>query len=171
MNWPFPHFASLVSLLVLLGWGMAASAQSSALIFERTKLRIDTATSDEKEAPVTYDVELRPEDSLRLEYIHTLNALTPTTGVLIALGSPAMVPVPAMKVYTPVDVLFIADDGTVVQIAPNVVMGEVTQAIEAKHPVKALLFLKAGESATRKLAPRRSIVAAKIFTPAPNVQE
>lgn len=170
----------LINLVLLLAMPALAAAQSTGLIFERTKLQIATsaATADPAGSAattqppvVTYDVELRPEDSLRLEYIHTLNTLNEQNGVLIGLEAPAMIPLPPMKVYVPVDVLFIAEDGTLLQIAPNVVMGELAQTIQAKSPIKGLLFIKAGEAARRGFAPHRSLVTAKIFLTPPAVQD
>jgi uncharacterized membrane protein (UPF0127 family) len=154
----------------------AALAQS-AVIFERAKIRIDATLSAkeiEEKAPsrpsIEYSVELRPESALNLENIHTLNVLTPTTGVLIALNTPSLVTLPAMKVYTPVDVLFVAYDGTISQIMPEVVLGQITQTVEAKSPIKALLFLKSGEASALDIRPR-DVVAGNMFTPTAAVQE
>lgn len=168
----FPQIWLVSFAIVLTMWvPLPLFAQNSALIFERTKIQIHTLTREKSESLAHYDVELRPEDSLKLEYIHTLNNLSSETGVLIGLNAPSITPLPAMKVYTPVDVLFIAEDGTVLQIAYAVILGEVVQPIQAKSPIKGLLFLKAGEAAAHGLLPHKSQVAAKVFTPAPNVQE
>ncbi|MES2983576.1 MAG: DUF192 domain-containing protein [Pseudomonadota bacterium] len=152
-----------------------ASAQASSVIFERADVTIESPPSTDKEPKpshptLKYSVESRPEDALRLEYIHTLNGLTADTGVLIVFDAPSMVPLPAMKVYTPVDALFIADDGTVVQILPNVVLGDITQEIKAREPVKAFFFIKAGEAAMRNIHPRDT-VSGKMFAIAPPVQQ
>jgi len=151
-------------------------AQSS-LVFERAKIRVDATLSakDIKEngqarPSINYNVELRPESALNLENIHSLNILTPSAGVVIALSAPSIVSLPAMKVYTPVDVLFVSEDGTIMQIMPQVVLGEITQTLQAKFPIKALLFLKSGEALARGIRPR-DVVAGSMFTPAPAVQE
>ncbi len=166
----------LLISLALLGAPMTASAQT-ALIFERAEIRIDApAPSEADKDPkpqhpmLKYNVELRAEDALRLEYIHALNLLTADTGVLITFASPGAVPLPVMKVYTPVDALFVAENGTVVQILPNVTLGEITQNLTARLPVKAFLFLKAGEAARRGIHPR-DVVTGSMFTPAPPMQE
>ncbi len=167
------RISALLALLLVAG---AATAQTS-LIFERAKIRIDATPSAkeikdnvEPRATLTYSVELRPESALNLENIHTLNILTPTTGVIIAFNAPSIVSLPAMKVYTPVDVLFVAEDGAILQIMPKVVLGEISQTLQAKSPIKALLFLKAGEVEARGIRPH-DVIAGHIFTPAPNVQE
>ncbi len=166
------------TLALMLGLPLvAAHAQTTSLIFERAQIRIDSPPIDEKEKnpkpthpSVRYDIEVRGEDALKLEYIHTLNTLTPATGIMIVFDSPSIAALPAMKVYTPVDVLFVGNDGTLLQISPSVVLGEITQLVQAKAPVKAFLFLKTGEAAARGLHPRDTI-AGSMFTPPLPTQE
>lgn len=162
--------------LALLAYAPTVSAQS-ALLFERAIVRIDSPaleTKEDKGKPthptLEYDIEVRQEDALRLEYIHTLNTLTNETGVMILFETPALASLPAMKVYTPVDALFIADDGSILQIIPNIILGEITQDTSAKQPSKAFLFLKAGEAANRGIQPHDK-VSGKMFTPALPIQE
>lgn len=163
MKWLRRHGSWLASLCLAL-WLMPQLAHAE-MIYERKRVTIYPALSELAESsvnekplpprePVVYDIELRGEDALRLEYIHALNILTPTNGVMIALNAPAMLPLPSMNVFTPVDVLFIADDGTILQIMPNVTLGELTENAEAKSPIKAFLFLKAGQVAARAISPR-----------------
>lgn len=166
-------FVSVLGLLL----PMVALAQVTPLIFERTAIRIESPAPREKDTtpkpthpPITLDVEVRPEDALKLEYIHTLNTLSDTSGVMIAFTAPSMVALPILKVYTPVDALFISDNGTVTQILPNVVLGELNQQIMAHEPVKAFLFLKAGLAATQGIRPR-DVVAGSMFTPTPPLLE
>lgn len=166
---------SFSSLVVLALLPMLASAQVTPVIFERTTIRIDSPPSRGNEAApshpsYTYNIEQRPEDAMRLEYIHTLNSLTLGTGVMIVFTAPSMVALPVMNVYTPVDALFITDNGTIEQILPNVVLGELNQAVMAHMPIKAFLFLKAGEVAARGIRPR-DMVAGSAFTPAPPMME
>ena len=141
-----------------------AQAQVTPLIFERETVHIDSPKSEH--APLNFDVEVRPEDALRLEYIHTLNALTDTTGVMIAFTAPSVIGLPSLKVMTPVDALFITADGTISQILPNVVLADMAQEIVAKAPVKAFLFLKAGTVAAVGIHPQDVVVGRK-FIPAP----
>ncbi len=163
--------------VVALALALPTMAQVSSLIFERADIRIHATTiaSEGKDIgparpPIALSIELRPEESLRLEYIHTLNTLTPESGVMIVLNSPAILTLPAMKVYTAVDALFVAADGTITQIAPNVVLGEMTQDVQARKPVQAILFLQAGAAAARGIRPR-DVIAGKMFTPSPAMQE
>jgi hypothetical protein len=154
-----------------------AFAQVTPIIFERVDIRVDPLQPIPQDGVATimrdstrYNVELRSEDALQLEYIHTLNDLAEDGGVMILMSQPAMVPLPSMQVFTPVDALFVADDGTILQILPNVTLGELKQDIMAREPIKALLFLKAGEVQKRILQPR-DIISGTMFTPAPPVME
>ncbi len=171
------HCISLAAFAWSVALAVPAAAQVSSLIFERADIRIEAPLIKAEEqaagpsrAPVALSIEMRPEESLRLEYIHTLNTLTPDGGVMIVLNSPAVLALPAMKVYTPVDAMFIAADGTITQILPNVVLGDMTQDVRARRPVQALLFLKAGTAAARSIHPR-DVVIGKMFTPTPAMQE
>lgn len=166
-----------LALLMFAAPHFAAVAQNAPLIFNQAEIRIDSPAPNENDpkpkpphAPARYDVEVRGEDALRLEYIHTLNTLSEHTGVMIVFDSPTVTALPAMKVYTPVDVLFIADEGTVLQISPNLVLGEISQLVQARAPVKAFLMLKAGVAAAHGLHPR-DIVAGSMFIPPLPVQE
>jgi hypothetical protein len=165
--WRISGFAILAALPLF------ANAQ---MIFERTQVHIESPPPNEKDknpkpphVSLVYDIELRKEDALKLEYIHTLNNLTEDTGVMIVLDSPAILPVPALRDYTPIDVVFIAEDGTVVQITPNLKLGELAQDVHAKQPVKALLFLKAGQAAERGMHPRDMVIGTMFTQPPPTV--
>lgn len=192
MKFRFRLIVLLASALSLANSSTPARAQSLAgLVYQRGDVTIsspkagedkqpaddndeDTKPSKTKTTsphdPITYSVEIRNEEALRLEYIHTLNALTDKTGVIIFFSEPRDVALPGMKVFTPVDAVFVNNDGTVAQILPKVVLGEMTQDIRAKSPVKAFLFLKSGEAANRNIRPH-DIVTGSMFTPAPPIQE
>lgn len=160
---------------VVLIIASSAVAQVTPLIFERETIKIVSPTPKEgAENPppvhpvLAYDVEIRPEDALRLEYIHTLNNMTDATGVMIAFAAPSVVALPALQVPTAVDALFVLDNGTITQILPNVVLADLTQEVAAPVPVKAFLFLKAGQVAARGIRPH-DIITGKRFTPPPPV--
>ncbi len=160
----------------LLALAVPALAQVP-IIFERTDISINPAPLGGKNGEVVlqrpavkYNIELRSEDALQLEYVHTLNTLTDTTGVMILFNTPTAAPLPAWQVFTPVDAVFIADTGEILQMLPNVTLAEMQQDISAKEPVKAFLFLKAGQIKTSLLRPH-DMVAGNMFTPAPAVMQ
>ena len=178
----FNRAAAVLLLFTMFSAGVA-QAQVTPLIFERESIRIESPseplfsgkTETAKDpilpvapphAPFTYDVEIRPEDALRLEYIHSLNELNDTTGVMIAFGAPSMVSLPVMQTPTPVDAFFIAKDGTILQIYPNVVLANLKQEVMAPVPVKAFLFLRSGSAAARGIRPH-DVVVSKKFVAAP----
>lgn len=166
----------LLAALALLWVALPAHAQG--LIFERENIRIESPAgapaADGKpratHAPLTFDVEVRPEDALRLEYIHTLNALADNSGVVIAFAAPTIVSLPALKVPTPVDTLFVAENGMIIQILPNTVLADLTQEIVAHKPIKAFVFLKAGTVKAQEIKPQ-DIIRGSTFSAAPPVME
>lgn len=179
-----PKALRFVSLCVMLLAATPVLAQVTPVIFERSDIRIDPVTqaapppAKEGETPppalarpaINYNVEVRAEDALKLEYIHTLNTLTESTGVIILFDAPSIVALPRMQVFTPVDALFVAEDGTILQIYPDVTLGNLQQDVYAKDPVKAFVFLKAGEVAARQIMPK-DIIAGGMFYPAPPVMQ
>ncbi len=172
------------ALLALMLFASAAQAQVTPVIFERENIRIESplqkmVMKDPKEAeapaptahaPLVFDVEIRPEDALRLEYIHTLNSLTDTSGVMIAFSAPSVVALPPLQVPTAVDALFVMNDGTVAQIMPNVVLADITQEIVAQKPIKAFLFLKAGAVAAKAIQPG-DVIYGKRFASKPQLMK
>lgn len=145
---------------------LPAAAQVTSVIFERTTVRIepfipaavrDDTTPVEVRQALAFDVEVRSEEAAKLEYIHALNTLTDTTGVMITFLAPRLAALPALRNYTPVDALFVAEDGVILQITPGVTLGELREEVLAKDPIKALLFLKAG-TAARSIRPQDVVV-------------
>lgn len=160
-----------------------ADTANAQVIFQREKLVISPPPitriiSDEtsetppaqkpevERMPQTFMVEVRSEEALNLEYIHTLNGLGDNSGVMIAFSVPSIVSVPTMKVYEAVDVLFIDENGVIVQILPDIVPAEITRDIAANKPVSAFLYIKAGESKKRGIRPR-DIATHSVFSANP----
>ncbi len=161
-----------------------AIAQVSALIFEREDIRISSPAREEgteqadgkkpapnaAHEPLTFNVEIRSEEALRLEYIHTLNSLTETSGVMITFNAPSIVSLPAFRVPTPVDAVFVLSDGTIEQILPNVVLADLTREITSRKPFQAFLFLKAGTVAAQHIKPQ-DVITASVFSAAPPLMQ
>ncbi len=168
-------FASLLGALFVL----AAPAFAQPLVFERADIRIDPVAivpikpGDAQAAqrvPIAYNVEVRGEDAMKLEYIHTLNTLNDTTGVGIAFDAPSLAALPRMQVFTAVDALYVAEDGTIMQIYPDVVLAELSQDIFSKEPIKAFVFLKAGEVDARGIMPK-DIISGPMFYASPPMMQ
>lgn len=166
-----------VSVILL---GATALAQSNPIIFERQDMtiipRAEPPTTPEgipnidRRLPLRFSVEIRPEDAMKLEYIHTLNTLSDDSGVMIAFSMPTMSSLPFMRVYTPVDVLFVDNQGFILQMLPEAVLAELYQDVMAKDPVKAFVFLKAGTIKNKNIKPHDRIDNA-VFTPPPAIIE
>lgn len=152
-------------LVVLSAW--LSNPAFAQVIFQRERLTIapppvtevkDTPLAEGKPATPrgtqSFNVEVRGEEALQLEYIHTLNNLGDDDGVMISFSVPSLVAIPTMKVYKAVDVLFISDDGIVLQILPDIIPAEINRDIEASDPVRAFLYLRAGEAKRRDIRPR-----------------
>jgi uncharacterized membrane protein (UPF0127 family) len=171
----------LLLILVLIVMPALANAQSSPVIFERQDIvilpaevptRVDGEGRDFQppadHPPLRFSVEIRPEDAMKLEYIHTLNTLTDTTGVMIAFTLPTMVSLPTFTVSTPVDVLFVDYQGMILQMLPGVIPAEITQDIMAKEPVRAFIYLQNGVIKAKNIRPGDR-VESTVFTPPPPV--
>ena len=174
----FPRKSRFVKAAALILLPALAFAQTP-IIFERANIRIDpvvTAASDDPKSPVearasvSYNIEVRGQDALRLENIHPLSTLTDSTGVMITFLAPTLIGLPALKNYTAVDALFIGGGGEILQIAPNIVPADLQQEVMAKEPVKAFLFLKAGQVEARMIRPG-DMVAGSMFNPGPPVMQ
>lgn len=182
-----------VAFLLLIGELSAASSSAAQVIFEREVIDIapppeknqqaaaqDDILSSQDKKPATrsknkkkreiqrFTGEVRGEEALTLEYIHTLNNLTENTAVMIVLNSPSIVSLPAFNVYTPVDAAFIKNDGEIYQIFPSIVPAEINQDITAKIPVRAVIYFKAGLTKTLDIRPR-DIVMHRAFNAKPIV--
>ena len=170
------RFSSLFAALLVL---LAAPAMAQPLIFERADIRIDPVAivpitpGDTKAAPrvpVSYNVEVRSEDAMKLEYIHTLNTLNETNGVVIAFNAPSIAALPRLQVFTAVDALYVAEDGTIMQIYPNVVLAELAQEIYSAEPIAAFVFLQAGQVDARGILPK-DIISGPMFYASPAVMQ
>jgi hypothetical protein len=179
----------ILLVIVLLPLHLQAQNQYTApVIFARETIRItpseeevlqnpasaqegEKASAPPEPRPITQvSTEIRSQEALSLEYIHPLNTLTPTTGVMIALDSPLMMPLPRFNVYAASDVLFIDENGTILQILPNHIPAQVTQEILAPRAVKAFLYLQAGMVESNQIRPRDRISASIFTAPLPMMQ-
>lgn len=116
--------------------------------------------------PQQFNVEVRPEDAMKLEYIQALTMLNETNGVMIAFGAPTIAPLPYFRVQQATDVLFVDDAGVILQIYPGHVPMDISRDIYADTPIKALIYLKDGMVKARGIRPK-DIVQSRVFNPPP----
>lgn len=176
--------AQCVLMIMVTTASYAQGLTTNPLIFERETIQIipqqpkesaqqATSTSSqqpdppEKERmPHSFNVEIRPEDALKLDYIYGLTTLNDTNGVMIAFGAPTIAPLPFFRVQQATDVLFVNDEGVILQIYPGHIPMDVTRDIYADTPIKALIYLKAGVVKALDIRPK-DIVQSRVFNPPP----
>lgn len=134
-----------------------AKSQVVENIEDKTTLPAKTAAQKQKnDVRISHQFsgEIRGEEALTLEYIHTLNTLDEYSTVMILLDAPSIVSLPIYNVYTPIDVAFVDNDGEIIQIIPSIVPAEITRDIQAKTPIRALIFFKTGITKSLDIRPR-----------------
>lgn len=134
-----------------------AKSQVVDNVEDKTTLPSKTAAQKQKDAvriSHQFTGEIRGEEALTLEYIHTLNALSDDSTVMILLDAPSIVSLPVYNVYTPIDVAFVDNDGEIVQIIPSIVPAEITRDIQAETPIRAFIFFKAGITKSLDIRPK-----------------
>lgn len=126
---------------------------SAVEVIEETSEEAEVMEEIIMRSPIDVEVEIRPQDALRLEWIHTLNTLPADKGVMIVLEEPMPLPLMPLQVFTPIDVIVIDAQGLVSQLIPNVALANLTQEIMANRPTKAFLYMKAGTISDNLLEP------------------
>lgn len=120
--------------------------------------------------PLVFNVEVRGERAMRLEGITSLARLDDTSGVMIMFGAPIDLPQMRLNIYTPIDALMVDEEGTIFQIMPELVLGQMAEDIPNRKPVLAFLYLKAGVCAEKGIVPG-SRIEHPFFMPKPTVLE
>jgi uncharacterized membrane protein (UPF0127 family) len=98
-------------------------------------------------------VNIRPEVFLQQPGVFNLQPFMDAGGLLIILTDPRINALQANNIYASVDVLFIAADGTITQIAPSITPSNLEGSIDTQDETTALLFLKDGESESKDIRP------------------
>jgi uncharacterized membrane protein (UPF0127 family) len=153
--------------------GFVYHSATSPLVFTREVVRVipaappasDTAESPPRQ-PLEYLLEMRDERALQLEEMHSLTQLKETTGVMLYFQQPMALALPKLNVSAELDVLFVNEQGTIMQMLPGHVPIQSHASLIAELPVKAWIYLDAGQIAARDIRPGDR-VEASIFTPPP----
>ncbi|MFO1242258.1 MAG: DUF192 domain-containing protein [Rickettsiales bacterium] len=132
---------------------------------EKTVSDEKTKTSDEK-AKHYFNVEVRDPTALSMEWFFSLESLKEKDGVMITYDIPQRFTLQPNKLYKPLDILFIDEEGVIKAIAPNVILSNINKALQPDAPMKAMLFLKGGVTQNQGISPGdRVIHAAFIAAP------
>ncbi len=76
----------------------------------------------------------------------------------------------AENIYEPVDVLFIRNDGVIVQAVPEIMLAYLPETIESDDAIRAMLYLQGGLSTQLGIAPGDRVQHG-MFTPRPQIQK
>lgn len=142
------------------GW----ADESTPLLYSRSAITILTASANTPpplpwqaktaDAGIRFDVHVRDGTTLYNQTgWYNLSSPEEKTGDLFVFAALTMAPIIPNANYTPLDILFVNQEGTVEQIAPSLVLAELQDEIYPKNPVLALLFLKGGTCETLGIKP------------------
>jgi uncharacterized membrane protein (UPF0127 family) len=99
------------------------------------------------------EVNIRPEQFLKQPGVFNLQPFTDVAGLLILLDEPRNDALQPNNIYAAVDVLFLAPDGKILQIAPSITPSDLEEAISSNTPSFALLFIGSGQSEKQDIRP------------------
>jgi uncharacterized membrane protein (UPF0127 family) len=116
--------------------------------------------------PVELKVEIRGEQALESEWLWLGNLFRQEQGMLIFFDEAMMMPVQQRNVLTPVDILFIDQQGIITRILPDITLSELMQDIYPDTAVKAWLYLKGGSVKELGIRPGDT-VDHRLFSPDP----
>jgi len=139
---------------------LPAQAQGGLVQFKTDKLSIRTAAGK----MLDFKIELATTPAERAQGLMFRRSLAPDAGMLFDFGRSEPVAMWMENTLIPLDMLFIAADGRVVNIAQRAVPMDKTP-IPSKGPVKAVLELAGGTASRLGLKPG-DVVQHAIFAPA-----
>jgi uncharacterized membrane protein (UPF0127 family) len=144
--------ASVIALAVLLAALLlppaATPLRAGLETFERDTVVIETAAGQRHR----FTVELALDGAQQAQGLMFRRDLAPDAGMLFLYGRPREVSMWMKNTLIPLDMLFIADDGRIVEIAERTVPGSL-QTIPSGRPVAAVLELNGGTAARLGITP------------------
>jgi uncharacterized membrane protein (UPF0127 family) len=91
------------------------------------------------------EVEIRDAAMLyRKDGWFNLRAPSDNAGVLLLFASPTLAAIPPYTQQAPLDILMVDKEGIIRQIAPSLVLSDLSEEIYPQEPVLAFLFLRGG---------------------------
>lgn len=155
-------FRSVLAALVLLGLGVAGATaqQPPPMQFDQDDLAIRTTSGE-----VKFRVELALTPAQQQRGLMFRDKLDPYTGMLFDFGTPRIVSMWMMNTLIPLDMVFIAADGRIVNIAANTTPMS-TATIQSAGPAKGVLEIAGGTARLLGIKPG-DVVLHRIFGTAP----
>lgn len=173
-----------IRLLVLCALLLASAVHAFAappLVYRRDILTIhppapvvvqeetaDSSPPAPPRAPVELATELRSEQALRLDWVHSLSRLGERDSMTIIFDPPRYSAIYPLNFYQPLDILSIDPRGRIIQIVPELVLFELGEAIDSGEPIRARLFLPGGTAEALGIRPGDR-VQHPLFTPGPRI--
>ncbi len=124
---------------------VAAAARAQAPTFERDRLAIETAGGAQQ-----FAVELAVTSEQRQQGLMFRQRLPADAGMLFLYPAARPVSMWMKNTLIPLDMLFIGDDGRILQIAERAIPGS-TATISSMQPARAVLELNGGTAARLKI--------------------
>jgi uncharacterized protein len=135
----------IFAMVALAATLVASTAWSQPQTFERDRLAIATAGGDQP-----FDVELAVSSEQRAQGLMYRQRLPAGAGMLFLYPAARPVSMWMKNTVIPLDMLFIGDDGRILQIAERTIPGS-TATISSLQPARAVLELNGGTAARLKI--------------------
>lgn len=153
---------------------------NSALVFRRDIITIKpkhvpviqdesgAATTAPQRQPIQIAAEIRSEQALQLDWVHSLSRIGEKQSMIILFDPPVDFPIFASNVYQPLDILHINAEGIITHIIPDIILFELQEPIASPNPIRARMFLTAGNAEKLDIRPGDR-VDHPLFTPKPRI--
>ena len=139
----------LSCLYVLPVW-----AQSS-MVFKREVIKIIPQESNETQqedkesktpprAPISFYSDFRSQQVLEMDWVMSLSRISEKRTMTILFDPPRYDAIYPQPLHQPLDILLVNPHGTIVQIMPELVLSNLSQAVESSEPIRARIILKGG---------------------------
>lgn len=171
-------YASILCLCGIIGFSGVCSATSSQrkapVVYSKTVVTIADApenanpTAEVSKEPVTLNAQIRPASTFGDPGLLLNQPLASGEAYLIPLDTRRSYALQFARVYTPVDVLAIDEEGTVRKIIPQLTMYEMKRPIPLPSQTAAVMYLAGGETELREIAPKQRVTH-PLFTPPPRI--
>ncbi|MGE0152897.1 MAG: DUF192 domain-containing protein [Reyranellaceae bacterium] len=148
--------ALAVALGLLLGAASVGAQQPPPMQFDQDELAIRTASGE-----VKFRVELAATPAQQQRGLMFREKLEPYTGMLFDFGTPRIVSMWMMNTLIPLDMVFIAADGRIVNIAANTTPMS-TATILSAGPAKGVLEIAGGTARLLGIKPG-DVVLHRVF--------
>jgi uncharacterized membrane protein (UPF0127 family) len=161
---------------------IVTTSAADAVVFRRDILTIQPLTASplliDDSAPIEelpparesfqFYTDIRDENALRLDWVHSLNRINEERTMTILFDPPRYDQIMPQPVHQPLDIISVAPDGTIFQIAPNLNLSQLHAPIETNQRARARLIVQGGASELLGLRVG-DVVRHPAFTPRPEV--